>query len=97
MFGARERNPLQVTQSRIARQPTIRTSNQGNESAENRRGRCAKFAPLPAQISVGQRRAASYDASRTSNSILTSSLALTPAFPGGLIPKSVCFMMVSPV
>src|SRR6185437_9507391 len=31
---------------------------------------------------------ASYDASCTSNSILTSSLALTPAFPGGLIPKS---------
>lgn len=39
----------------------------------------------------------SYDASRTSNSIRTSSLALTPAFPGGLIPKSVCFTMVSPV
>jgi hypothetical protein len=38
-----------------------------------------------------------YDSSRTSNSILTSSLALTPAFPGGLIPKSVCFTMVSPV
>jgi hypothetical protein len=40
---------------------------------------------------------ASYDTSRTSNSILSSSLALTPAFPGGLIPKSVCFTMVSPV
>ena len=38
-----------------------------------------------------------YDASRTSNSILTSSLALTPAFPGGLIPKSVCFTTISPV
>lgn len=38
-----------------------------------------------------------YDASRTSNSILTSSLALTPAFPGGLIPKSVCFTVVAPV
>ena len=38
---------------------------------------------------------ASYDASRTSNSILTSSLALTPAFPGGLIPKSVCFTVAS--
>ena len=40
---------------------------------------------------------ASYDTSRTSNSILTSSLALTPAFPGGLIPKSVCFTVASPV
>ena len=38
-----------------------------------------------------------HEASRTSNSILTSSLALTPAFPGGLIPKSVCFTMDSPV
>jgi len=42
-------------------------------------------------------RMASYDASNTTNSILTSSLALTPAFPGGLIPKSVCFTVVSPV
>jgi hypothetical protein len=40
---------------------------------------------------------ASYDTNSTSKSILTSSLALTPAFPGGLIPKSVCFTVVSPV
>jgi hypothetical protein len=42
-------------------------------------------------------RRASYDASRTSNSIRTSSLALMPAFPGGLIPKSVCLTVVWPV
>ena len=40
---------------------------------------------------------ASYEASLMSNAILTSSLALTPAFPGGLMPKSVCFTVASPV
>src|ERR1019366_656806 len=45
---------------------------------------------------IGDGRAlASYDASRTSNSILTSSLARMPAFPGGSIPKSVCFTVAS--
>jgi hypothetical protein len=38
-----------------------------------------------------------YDASRTSNSIFTSFFTLTPALPGGLIPKSVSFTMDSPV
>jgi hypothetical protein len=41
--------------------------------------------------------AVSYDASRTSNSILTSSLARMPVLPGGLMPKSVCLTLVSPV
>ena len=38
-----------------------------------------------------------YDARRTVNSILISSLARTPALPGGLIPKSVSFTVESPV
>ena len=42
------------------------------------------------------RHPSSYAPSKTSNVILTSSLALIPAFPGGLIPNSVCFTVVSP-
>ena len=56
---------------------------------------CCHWLPILDQLNFI--RLASYDASNTTNSILTSSLALTPAFPGGLIPKSVCFTVVSPV
>jgi hypothetical protein len=58
------------------------------------------FVPEPTSVSAlpGTRDPlASYDTSHTSNSILTSFLALTPAFPGGLIPKSVCFTVAAPV
>jgi hypothetical protein len=46
---------------------------------------------------VGKNRFAYYGVSCMSNWILTSSLALTPAFPGGLMPKSVCLTAASPV
>jgi hypothetical protein len=39
---------------------------------------------------------ASYDATRTATSIRTSPSVLMPAFPGGLIPKWVCFTVASP-
>jgi hypothetical protein len=46
---------------------------------------------------IGKNRFACYGVSCMSNRILTSSLALTPVFPGGLMPKSVCLTEASPV
>jgi hypothetical protein len=44
-----------------------------------------------------ERTSSVYEASHTLNSMVTSSLALTPVLPGGLMPNSVCFTLASPV